>query len=142
MAEKNVLSVETLCKNYGEKSLFEDITFGIGEGQRVALVAKNGTGKSTLLRILCGTEVADAGTVTFLGSVSWSYLRQEADLDEHSTVLDTLYVGESPAIDALKNYERSLSGRRPRRRRCQGQYQLGRPCKACRSRKTKTRLTG
>lgn len=109
MAEKNVLSVETLCKNYGEKSLFEDITFGIGEGQRVALVAKNGTGKSTLLRILCGTEVADAGTVTFLGSVSWSYLRQEADLDEHSTVLDTLYVGESPAIDALKNYERVIS---------------------------------
>ena len=78
MAEKNVLSVEGISKRYGERLLFEDLTFGLGEGQRVALVARNGTGKSTLLRILCEQEQADIGKVTFLGGIRWSYLKQEA----------------------------------------------------------------
>tara|TARA_B110000444_G_scaffold108578_1_gene102489 strand:+ start:752 stop:2623 length:1872 start_codon:yes stop_codon:yes gene_type:complete len=108
MAEKNVLSVEGISKRYGERLLFEDLTFGLGEGQRVALVARNGTGKSTLLRILCEQEQADIGKVTFLGGIRWSYLKQEAGLDPNSTVLDTLYIGDSTAVIALRNYEREL----------------------------------
>jgi ATP-binding cassette subfamily F protein uup len=108
MAEKNVLSIEGISKRYGERLLFEDITFGLGKGQRVALVARNGTGKSTLLRILCELEHADTGKVTFLGGIRWSYLKQEAGLDLNSTVLDTLYIGDSTAVIALRNYEREL----------------------------------
>jgi len=108
MAEKNVLSIEGISKRYGERLLFEDITFGLGKGQRVALVARNGTGKSTLLRILCELEHADTGKVTFLGGIRWSYLKQEAGLDPNSTVLDTLYIGDSTAVIALRNYEREL----------------------------------
>ncbi|MFM2135915.1 MAG: hypothetical protein RL021_1315, partial [Bacteroidota bacterium] len=60
----NLLSVEQLSKTYGEKVLFRDLGFGIGKGEKVALVARNGTGKSTLLRILAGKDVPDAGTVS------------------------------------------------------------------------------
>lgn len=109
MAKKNVLSVEGLSKRYGEKLLYDGLTFGLSSGQRVAIVAKNGAGKSTLMKALCGIEPADSGKITFSGDVSWSYLRQEADLAPDSTLLDTLYIGDTPAISALKNYERVIS---------------------------------
>ncbi|NBP28925.1 MAG: ATP-binding cassette domain-containing protein [Flavobacteriia bacterium] len=59
----NVLSVENLEKSYGEKILFQNVTFGLDQGQKVALVAKNGAGKTTLLRCLCGMESADQGNI-------------------------------------------------------------------------------
>ena len=109
MTIKNVLSVEGLTKRYGEKLLFEGLTFGLSAGQRVAIVAKNGSGKSTLMRALCGIEPADTGNVTFSSDISWSYLHQETDLDLESTLLDTLYKGDSPAIAALRNYEKVIA---------------------------------
>jgi len=108
MAEKNVLSVEGLSKRYGERLLFEKLTFGLGRGHRVALVARNGAGKSTLMRALCDIEPADEGRITFSGGVRWSFLRQEADLNPEATLLDTLYIGDNPAVLAMKNYEREL----------------------------------
>ena len=66
MAEQNVLSVEGLSKRYGERLLFENLTFGLGRGHRVALVARNGTGKSTLMRALCDIEPADEGRIAFV----------------------------------------------------------------------------
>ncbi|MAO46413.1 MAG: ABC transporter [Crocinitomicaceae bacterium] len=109
MAKKNVLSVEGLTKRYGEKLLFKGLTFGLSAGQRVAIVAKNGSGKSTLMRALCDVEPADQGDITFSSGITWSYLRQEADLDPQSTLLDTLYIGDSPAVVALRNYDKVLS---------------------------------
>ena len=109
MTKKNVLSVEGLTKRYGEKLLFEGLTFGLSAGQKVAIVAKNGSGKSTLMRALCDVEPADSGEITFSSDITWSYLRQEADLDPKSTLLDTLYTGESPAVLALRNYDKVLS---------------------------------
>ena len=108
MAEKNVLSVEGLSKRYGERLLFEKLTFGLGRGHRVALVARNGAGKSTLMRALCDIEPADEGRIAFSGGVRWSFLRQEADLNPEATLLDTLYIGDNPAVLAMKNYEREL----------------------------------
>ena len=61
MAQVNYVSVEGLSKSYGIKTLFEDLSFGINEGQKIALIAQNGTGKTTLLRILAGQEKADKG---------------------------------------------------------------------------------
>ena len=109
MAErKNMLSVEGLSKTYGERRLFSSLTFGVQEGERVALVARNGSGKSTLLKTICGLEPADGGRVVFSSGVRHGHLRQELELQPEATILDTLYIGESPAVQAMRDYERAL----------------------------------
>ena len=110
MAERrNMLSVEGLTKTYGERQLFADLTFGVQEGERVALVARNGSGKSTLLRAICGQEPADSGRVVFSSGVRHGHLRQELELNPETSILDTLYIGDSPAVLAMRNYESALS---------------------------------
>lgn len=103
-----MLSVERLTKTYGERQLFHDLTFGVQEGQRVALVARNGSGKSTLLQIICGHEPADSGRVVFSSGVRHGHLRQELELNPEASVLDTLYIGDSPAVLAMREYEAAL----------------------------------
>lgn len=103
-----MLSVEGLTKTYGERRLFSSLTFGVQEGERVALVARNGSGKSTLLKAICGLEPADEGRVVFSSGVRHGHLRQELELQPEATILDTLYIGESPAVQAMRDYERSL----------------------------------
>jgi len=104
-----MLSVEGLTKTYGERQLFADLTFGVQEGERVALVARNGSGKSTLLRAICGQEPADSGRVVFSSGVRHGHLRQELELNPEASILDTLYIGDSPAVLAMRNYESALS---------------------------------
>ena len=104
-----MLSVEGLTKTYGERTLFSDLTFGLQEGERVALVARNGSGKSTLLRCICGQEPADHGRVVFSSGVRHGHLRQELDLTPDASILDTLYIGDSPAVVAMREYERALA---------------------------------
>ena len=65
----NYLSVENLAKNYGERILFEGLTFGLSQGDKMALIANNGTGKSSLLKIISGTDIADDGNVTILSLI-------------------------------------------------------------------------
>ena len=109
MAERrNMLSVEGLTKTYGERQLFHDLTFGVQEGQRVALVARNGSGKSTLLQIICGNEPADSGRVVFSSGIRYGHLRQELELNPEASVLDTLYIGDSPPVLAMREYEAAL----------------------------------
>ena len=104
-----MLSVEGLTKTYGERQLFADLTFGVQEGERVALVARNGSGKSTLLRAICGQEPADSGRVVFSSGLRHGHLRQELELNPEASILDTLYIGDSPAVLAMRNYESALS---------------------------------
>ena len=104
-----MLSVEGLTKTHGERQLFADLTFGVQEGERVALVARNGSGKSTLLRAICGQEPADSGRVVFSSGVRHGHLRQELELNPEASILDTLYIGNSPAVLAMRNYESALS---------------------------------
>ena len=73
----NVLSVENVSKAFGIRELFTDLSFGIEEGQKVALVAKNGTGKSTLLHMLAGKDEPDAGRITFNKEIKWAILLQD-----------------------------------------------------------------
>ena len=87
---------------------FSSLTFGVQEGERVALVARNGSGKSTLLKTICGLEPADGGRVVFSSGVRHGHLRQELELQPEATILDTLYIGESPAVQAMRDYERAL----------------------------------
>ena len=82
-----ILQVENLTKSFGDLVLFEQISFGLAEGQRVGLIAKNGTGKTTLLSILSGKEGYDAGTITFRRDVRVAYLEQSPSYPEELTVL-------------------------------------------------------
>ena len=68
----NFLNIENLTKSYGDRLLFGDITFGVDEGDKIGIVARNGTGKSTLLRILAGQESADSGNVVFRNGIGTS----------------------------------------------------------------------
>ena len=109
MEKRNMLSVEDLTKTYGERMLFEGLTFGVQEGERVALVARNGSGKSTLLRAISGQEPADEGRVVFSSGVRHAHLRQDLELEAGATILDTLYIGDSPTVQAMRSYERALA---------------------------------
>jgi ATP-binding cassette subfamily F protein uup len=85
------LDVQHLTKSFGSRILFDDISFGIAEGQKVGLVARNGSGKSTLLSILAGTEGYDAGTIIFRRDLRVGYLEQSPKFNESDTVLDACF---------------------------------------------------
>ena len=105
----NYLSVEKISKSFGEKILFEDITFGIEKGQKTALIAKNGTGKSTLLNLIAGLDTPDAGKVVIRNDITVSYLPQVEQFPAGSSVLDTIFNAQTPDIQALKEYETCLT---------------------------------
>ncbi len=102
----NYLSVEELSKSYNEKLLFENISFGIARGEKVALVARNGAGKTTLLNILTGSETPEKGVVSFRKEISVEYLGQDPRLNENATVLENIFIGDSPVLKAVREYER------------------------------------
>jgi ATP-binding cassette subfamily F protein uup len=104
----NYLSVESVSKSYGVKILFENISFGIGQGQKVALVAKNGAGKSSLLRILTGKDAPDSGKVTLRKGIAMAFLSQDPQFDENKTVIEVLFDTETPVSKAVKEYELSM----------------------------------
>jgi len=104
----NYLLIENLSKSYGEKELFSNITFGIDEGSKVALIARNGAGKSSLLNIIAGKDLPDEGSITFRKDIRWSYLPQNPDLDEEKSVFDILFNSENEFMRAIRNYELSL----------------------------------
>ena len=96
------VSVEGLTKSYGIQPLFSDITFHIEEGDKIALVARNGTGKSTLLRILAGKETADEGKVWVNKDVDVVLFEQEPTFVEEKSVLDNEYTSPEPTCEYLK----------------------------------------
>ncbi|MCT4579970.1 MAG: ABC-F family ATP-binding cassette domain-containing protein [Flavobacteriales bacterium] len=104
----NYLSVENLSKNYGEKALFTDISFGVDQGQKVALVAKNGSGKTSLLNCLTNKDVPDSGRVVYRKGINVGYLQQESSYDENLTVFETVFETENEALLAIKAYSKCL----------------------------------
>ena len=108
MAATNILSVENLSKRFGERLLFEGITFGLSQGQKTALVARNGSGKSTLLHCICELEPYDEGRVSVGGEVRWCILQQEPPYQKEESILDNLYSGDLDAVQALHAYTLAL----------------------------------
>jgi ATP-binding cassette subfamily F protein uup len=104
----NYLQAEHLSKAYGEKVLFEDISFGIDKGQKVALIARNGTGKSSLMRILAGHESADSGKVTTRTDLRIAFLEQNPSWNSSLTVLDAIFNSDHEAMKALRDYEYAI----------------------------------
>lgn len=90
---KPYLQVEDLTKSYGDRLLFDSVTFGVNEGDKIGLIAKNGTGKSTLLRILSGAEAPDSGSVTFRNGLRVGFLAQLPEFTPEKSILDNLLDG-------------------------------------------------
>ncbi|HOB24458.1 MAG TPA: ABC-F family ATP-binding cassette domain-containing protein [Kaistella sp.] len=109
----NYVSAENLSKSYGVKTLFKDITFHINEGDKIAIVAKNGTGKSTLLKILMGKEIADSGTVSINKDIQVVLFDQEIDFEGELNVEEFMMTLDSAPILALKNYHHALHTENP-----------------------------
>ncbi|MFB9757600.1 ABC-F family ATP-binding cassette domain-containing protein [Ectobacillus funiculus] len=103
-----MLTIEHLSKSYGEKPLFQDLSFSVTEGQRIGVIGINGTGKSTLLKIIAGVEQADAGEITHTRGYTISYLAQQPQFDESLTVLEQVFYGDTPLIRLLREYETVL----------------------------------
>ena len=101
----NYLSIESISKSFGDRVLFTDVSFGLDKGQKAALVARNGTGKTTLLRMLAGMEVPDEGNITFRSDIKVGYLMQDPELNPEQTVLECVLHSDSPMVKAVKNYE-------------------------------------
>lgn len=103
-----LLTIENLSKSYGEKNLFNDISFGINEGQKTALIARNGTGKSTLLSIINGDTLPDAGRVTFRSDIRMAYLPQNPSMDENMDLRTFIFASENKYVRLVNNYEKAL----------------------------------
>ncbi len=104
----SLLQVENLTKSFGELTLFENISFGIGERQRIAIIAKNGAGKTTLMNIIAGRESADSGTVSFRRDLRMAYLEQNPEFPADITVLDACFHSQNETVQAIARYEQCL----------------------------------
>jgi len=105
----SILQVENLYKTYGDKVLFDHISFTIEEKQRIGLIGVNGTGKSTLLKVIARIESADEGEITHANSMRVEYLPQDPELTEGLTVLEQIYYGDAEIMKVMREYELALS---------------------------------
>lgn len=97
-----------LIKIIWRKPLFDGLSFSIAEGQRAGIIGVNGTGKSTLLKIIAGAEIPDTGDMTHSRGYTISYLSQQPEFDEQLTVLEQVFHGDTPLIRLLRDYEKAL----------------------------------
>ena len=104
----NLLSIENLAKNYGDRVLFEKASFGVDEGDKIGLIGVNGTGKSTFLKVVAGVEPPDAGKINWASNVRVGWLPQNPDFNPESTVLEQVFSGSSPIMHLIREYEEAL----------------------------------
>lgn len=106
----NYLSVQNLSKYYGERLLFKDITFFIDKGQKIALIAKNGSGKSSLIKILQGIEPPESGEIKFHKDIKVGFLIQDPIFDKNQTVYEAILNTDNELLKTCLNYEQALAG--------------------------------
>ena len=104
----NLLSVEGISKSYGEKVIFDSISFGVNQGQKIALIAKNGCGKSSILNIIAGEDTPNKGKIVFRKGIRVSYLAQEPKLNPELTVEESILQADNPILSIIANYDQAL----------------------------------
>jgi ATP-binding cassette subfamily F protein uup len=104
----NYFSAENISKSFGEQQLFEGLTFGLARGDKTALIARNGTGKTTLLRILMGKETPDTGEFTFRNGIKTAFLEQVPELEGSLTVDELILSANTPVLSVIQHYEKVL----------------------------------
>ena len=105
----NLLSIENLSKSYGEKILFKNISFGLSKGDKFGLIANNGVGKSTLLKILCGSDYSDSGSFTYRNGCRISYLEQNPNFDKYSSIRELISDKNHHIIQLKLRYQKAIS---------------------------------
>ena len=104
----NLLTVENISKSYGELVLFSDISFGINKDQKIALIAKNGSGKTSILNIMSGKDTSETGQVTTRKGIKISFLEQEPDLNPNLTIEETIFTTDNEILKVIANYEKAV----------------------------------
>ncbi len=104
----NYLSVESISKSYGERTLFENISFGINKDQKIAFIAKNGTGKTTIMNILTGKDEPDNGQVVTRKDIRMAFLSQVPDLQDDLTIEESIFASDNETLKVIAAYERAL----------------------------------
>ena len=104
----NLLSVENISKAFGERIILQNISFGINKDQKIAFIAKNGTGKTTLLNIMAGKDLPDSGQVVFRKGIHIGFLSQNPYFDEELTVEETIFAADNPILRLIQAYEHAL----------------------------------
>lgn len=110
-----VIQVENLTKSFGDRLLFGDLTFGINEGEKIGLVARNGTGKTTLLRVLAGADTPDSGSIIARNGLRIGYLEQLPQFPAGATVLDACLSSSGNIVQTVKEYHSAIASGDERR---------------------------
>ncbi len=104
----NYLSVENISKSYGERVLFEDLSFGINKDQKIAFIAKNGTGKTSILNILVGLDQPDSGQIVSRKGIHIAYLTQTDNLNSQETIEEAIFSSDNQTLKIVQQYENAL----------------------------------
>ena len=104
----NYLTVEQISKSYGERILFKDISFSIHKHQKIAFVAKNGSGKTSILNILSGKDKADSGNIVYRKDLNISFLSQENEFNPDVTIEEVILSSKNPILEVISNYQKAL----------------------------------
>ena len=104
----NYVSVENISKAYGERVLFENISFGINKDQKIAFIAKNGSGKTSLLNILTGRDEPDSGQIVSRNGIRMAFLSQDPELLDNLTIEETIFASDNPVLKIIQQYEKAL----------------------------------
>ena len=105
----NYISVENISKSYGELTLFENLSFGINKGQKIALIAKNGAGKTSILNIIAGLDTPNQGQVSSSKDLFMVYLSQDDHFEDHLTVEETVFKSDNPIVKVIEDYNYALN---------------------------------
>src|SRR5215204_1759065 len=101
----NILSLENVSKNYGIRPLFENVTLGFEDTDKIGIIGANGSGKTTFLRVVAGTETPDTGKVIRASGKTLAYLAQNPQFDDEKTVLETIFAASSGVMKTIRDYE-------------------------------------
>ncbi|MFN8275232.1 MAG: ABC-F family ATP-binding cassette domain-containing protein [Flavobacteriaceae bacterium] len=104
----NYLTVENISKSYGERTLFDNLSFGINKDQKIAFVAKNGTGKTSILKIMTGEDAPDTGQVIVRKDIKMAFLSQEPNLQPELTIEESIFASDNDILKVIEQYEKAL----------------------------------
>jgi ATP-binding cassette subfamily F protein uup len=104
----NYLSVENISKSFGERTLFENISFGINKDQKIAFIAKNGSGKTCIMNIINGDDEPDTGQVVLRKGLNMAFLSQKNNLQDELTIEESIFASDNQILHVIEQYEKAL----------------------------------
>ena len=104
----NYVSVENISKSFGERTLFENLSFGINKDQKIAFIAKNGSGKTCIMKILNGEDEPDTGQVVVRKDINMAFLSQDATLQDELNIEESIFASDNVTLKVIEQYEKAL----------------------------------